>query len=151
MPKTSEVPLNMEDCALMTEGVAYGCSLLGLEPGFDPVKTQDLIEGFLMRFRAGKVEEELDKNAGAYLGLFWGMTIVLAYDWNWVAVSHGDWRGFGVADPERRYLALPVWFFHLLMHDPAGRKMPGPAGRFKAIGAKRLPPSKPGAFTVITN
>jgi hypothetical protein len=151
MAKPREVPLIMEDCALMTSGVEYGCSLLGLEPGFDPVKAQDLIEDFLARFQAGQVEAQLDENAAAYLGVFWGMTIILAYDWNWVAVSHGDWRGFGVADPKRLYLALPVRFFHLLMHDEAGREMPGPAVRFKAIGAKHLPASKPGAFTVITN
>src|SRR5271166_1313415 len=104
MAKTREVPLIMEDCSLMTAGVEYGCSLLGLGPGFDPVKAQDLIEDFLARFHAGQVEKELDENAAAYLGVFWGMTIVLAYDWNWVAVSNGDWRGFGVADPERQYL-----------------------------------------------
>lgn len=151
MAKTREVPMNMEDCALMTEGVEYGCSLLGLEPGFDPVIAQELIEQFLAWFHAGKAKGPIHENAAAYLGVFWGMTIVLAYEWNWVAVAHGDWRGLGVADPERNHLALPVRFFHLLMHDKAGREMPGPAVRFKAIGAKRLPTSKPGAFTVITN
>ena len=69
MAKTREVPLGIEDCALMTEGVEYGCSLLGLEPGFDPVQAQDLIEDFLKRFRAGQVEGVLDENAAAYLGV----------------------------------------------------------------------------------
>jgi hypothetical protein len=151
MAKTRQVPLIVEDCALLTAGVDYGCSLLGLRPGFDPVKAQDLVEDFLKRFRAGLVEGPLDDNAAPYLGVFWGLTIVLAYGWDWVAVARGDWRGFGVADPERKYLALPVRFFHLLMHQEAGLIMPGPAVRFKAIGANDLPPSKPGAFTVITN
>jgi hypothetical protein len=151
MEETHEVPLIIEDCALMTAGVEYGASLLGLGPGFDPVKAQDLIEGFLERYWAGRIEGPLDENAAAYLGVFWGMTLVQAYDWDWVAVAHGDWRGFGGADAERKYLALPVRFFHLLMHDEVGRQMPGPAVRFKAIGANDLPPSKPGAFTVITN
>jgi hypothetical protein len=141
----------MEDCAIMTAGVEYGCSLFGLEPGFDPIKAQDLIENFLQRYRAGQVKESLDENTAAYLGIFWGMTIVLAYDWSFVAVTHGDWRGFGIADSERKYLALPIRFFHLLMHDEAGLEMPGPAVRFKAIGANYLPASKPGEFTVITN
>lgn len=151
MAKTREVPLIIEDCALMTEGVEQGCSLLGLEPGFDPVKAQDLIESFVEKYRAGCVEGPLDENAAAYLGVFWGMTIVLAYGWNWVAVTHGDWRGFGVADPERKYLALPISFFHTLMHDKAGQQMPGPTVRFKAIGANDLPPSKAKAFTIITS
>jgi hypothetical protein len=149
--KTRQVPLIIEDCALMTTGVEYGCSLFGLKPGFDPVKAQDLIEDFLKRYRAGQVEGPLAENAAAYLGIFWGMTLVLAYDWSWVAVSHGEWRGFGVADAKRRYLALPVQFFHQLMHDEAGQELPGPAVRFKTIGANNLPRSKPGAFTVITN
>jgi hypothetical protein len=151
MARTREVPLIIEDCALMTAGVEYGCSLLGLEPGFDPVKAQDLIESFLEVYRAGDVEGSLDENAAAYLGVFWGMTIVLAYGWDWVAVTHGDWRGFGVADPKRKYLALPISFFHTLMRDEAGQQMPGPALRFKAIGANYLPPSTAKAFTVITN
>jgi hypothetical protein len=77
------------------------------------------------------------------------MSIVLAYDWNWVAVAHGDWRGFGVADPERRYLVLPVSYFHTLMHGKGGAELSGPAERFTAIGAGSLPASKPGQFTVL--
>jgi hypothetical protein len=146
-----EVPLAIQHCALMTAGVEYGCSLFGLEPGFDPVKAQDLIEDFLERYRVGRVEGPLDENAAAYLGLFWAMTIVLAYGWNWVAVAQGDWQGFGVADPERKYLALPILFFHHLMRDKACILLPGPAMRFKAIGANNLPPSTPGSFTLITN
>jgi hypothetical protein len=146
----TEVPMIIEDCALMTEGMEYGCSLFGLEPGFDPIKTQDLIEDYLDRFRAGRVQGPINNNAAAFLGAFWGMTIVLAYDWQWVAVSNKKWRGFGVADKQRCYLALPARFFHLLMHEEVGRAMPGPAVRFKAIGAHQLPPSGPGAFTIIT-
>jgi hypothetical protein len=149
MANTHEVPLVIEDCAIMTAGVEYGSSLSGLEPGFDPAKAQDLIEDFIRRFRGGQVQEELDENAAAYLGVFWGMTVVLAYDWNWVAVADGAWRGFGVADPERRYLALPIRYFHLLMHDKAGDKMPRPESRFKAIGTDDLPESKPGALTLL--
>lgn len=151
MAKTREVPLVIEDCAAMTAGVEYGCSLFGLEPGFDPVKAQELIESFLERYRAGSVEGPLDEHAAAYLGIFWGMTIVLEYGWDWVSIIHGDWRGFGVADPKRKYLALPISFFHTLMHEEAGLQMPGPAVRFKAIGANYLPRSKPKAFTVITD
>jgi hypothetical protein len=150
MTKTREIPLTIEACALMTAGVEYGCSLFGLEPGFDPDEAQNLIEDFLRCFRAGEVEEPLDENAAAYLGVFWGMTIVLAYKWDWVEVAHGDWRGFGVADPKRKYLALPIHFFQVLMHEEAGLEMPGPAVRFKAIRENYLPRSKVGAFTVIT-
>ncbi len=151
MTTTREVPLIMEDCALMTAGAEYGDSLFGLEPGFDPVKAQDLIEDFLERFRAGKVAKPIDENTSAYLGCFWAMTISMAYKWDLVAVAHGDWRGLGVADKERKYLALPINFFHTLMHETAGKEMPGPAVRFKAIGANYLPTSTPGAFTVITS
>lgn len=146
-----EDSLTMEDCAAMTAGVEYGCALLGLEPGFNPGKAQPLIENFLERFRVGEVEEELDPHAAAKLGLFWGMTIVLAYDWNWVSVSRADWRGFGVADSQRQYLALPIPFFQQLMHEESGWDIPGPAARFRAIGAKQLPASKPGEFTIITS
>src|SRR5215471_9090863 len=111
MTTTREVPLIIEDCALMTAGVEYSTDLLGLGPGFDPVKAQDLIEGFVERFRAGRAKGPLDENVAAYLGVFWGMSIVQAYGWEFVAVKIGDWRGFGIADAERRYLALPVSFF----------------------------------------
>jgi hypothetical protein len=149
MAKAREVPLIMEDCALMTAGVEYSTDLLGLGPGFDPVKAQDLIEDRIERFRAGSIKEPLDENVAAYLGVFWGMSVVQAYGWNFVAVTIGDWRGFGVGDVERKYLALPVSFFHKLMHEKTGKKIPGPAAQFKAIGAKLLPASKPGDFTII--
>jgi hypothetical protein len=151
MAQIREVSLTMEDCAAMTAGVEYGCSLLGLAPGFNPAEAQPLLEDFLERFRIGLVEGAVDQHAAAKLGLFWGMTIVLAYDWNWVSVAKGDWRGFGVADAQRRHLALPIPFFQQLMHDETGWEMPGPAARFRAIGATHLPASKPGEFRIITS
>jgi hypothetical protein len=150
MSKTREVPLVIEECAMMTTGVQEGGSLLGLGPGFDPAEAQDLIEDLLRRFRAGQLKESLDENAAAYLGLFWAMSIVLAYRWNWVAVERGDWRGFGVADSERRYLVLPVSYFHTLMHGERAPKW-SPSDRFKAIGANSLRASLPGQFTVIAS
>jgi hypothetical protein len=149
--KIQEVSLSMDDCSAMTVGVEYGCSLLGLAPGFSPSKAQPLIESFLERFRVGEVVGELDPLAAEKLGLFWGLTIALEYDWNWVSVAADNWRGFGVADLQRSYLALPMPYFRTLMHEESGWEIPGPSSRFRAIGAKHLPPSRPGALTIIAS
>jgi hypothetical protein len=75
--------------------------------------------------------------------------INVAYDWDWVAVENGDWRGLGVADKQRSYLVLPINFFNTLILKDTDRTKPGPAVLFKAIGGNYLPASAPGQFMIL--
>ena len=107
---------------------------------------------FLDDLDTGKTPNKLGPTKGAMaLGSLWGNTQLMAYNWKWVRVNHGDWNALGLVDAERRYLALPHQMFVKLLAELCDPSMAGPYARFNAIGANHLPVAEPGSYTVITN
>jgi hypothetical protein len=110
------------------------------------------IEKFLEDLDAGRTKNTLGEKKGAMaLGSLWGNTLLMAYDWKWIKVLHGDWQALGLVDEERRYLALPHQMFVKLLSETCDPSMAGPYSRFNAIGANYLPAAEPGSYTIITS
>ena len=90
------------------------------------------------------------------LGAWWGRTLCDDFGWRWIGVQRGDWRSMGVADPERRYLALPFDLLHRIVAD-RNAETPGTHARYNAIKAciegvpSPLPTSAPGQLLVLTS
>jgi hypothetical protein len=143
-----ETKITMEDCGvIMMSGDAE--SLLGVSPPIDPQLAQEKIDRVLQEVFSGGPGNPPTSELAASLGAFWGNTLTQAYDWDWVAVVNGDWRGLGVSDKARKFLVLPFNFFQTLIFNNPSRAMPGPAVLFKAIGANYLPESSPDQFLII--
>ena len=149
MAKVREVPMTMEYCGLMNLGVEFAETQLGLTPPIDPYAAQRVIEDCLEQHRNGTFPTQ-DEHTAEYLGLFWALTLMLAFEWKPVAVMYEGNPNFGVSDPLKKYLALPVSFFHWLAKPDFDRTIPGPADRFEAIREGHMPPSRPDTFTIIT-
>ena len=150
MARIKEVSLEMQDCALISLSMEVE-SLLGVQPPIDPFAVQDKIEKLLEKIVAGDQGVPPDETLVAGLAAFWGMTIAQAFNWQLIAVECDGWRGLGFSDLDRRYLALPMNYFHELVFNDPQHLIPGPAVRFNAIKASYLPESEPGMYTIITS
>lgn len=140
-----------DSLAIMSSADAAS-EMLGLRSYEEPKVIQEALEKFLDDLDAGRVRNTLGPAKGAMaLGSLWGNSLLDAYQWKWVNVTHGDWEALGLVDPERRYLALPHQMFVKLLSDDGDPSMAGPGSRFTAIGSGRLPESSPDSLTVITN
>ena len=111
---------------------------------------QEKIQAMADGVANGTIDNPLGEDVAVALGALWGEQICAAYGWEWIVPVHGDWRGLGVADKERRYLALPFDLFSRII-DEKDEKTPGPHVRWNAIGANHLPQSSPGMYTIITS
>ena len=92
MAKVREIPIGMEDCAVITLS-DDAQALLGVSPPVDPHAVQMKIEHVLQEAINGAHGNPPTEEFIASLGVFWGSMITVAYDWDWVAVANGDWRG----------------------------------------------------------
>jgi hypothetical protein len=152
MAATREIPLFGNDSLAIMSSADAGSAMLGLNNYEEPLVVQEAIESFLRALAGGTAANKLGPTKGPMaLGSLWGNTLLMAYDWKWTKVSHGEWQSLGLVDAEKRYLALPHQMFKQLLSDSCDPSMAGPNARFNAIGAKQLPPSEPGSFTIITN
>ena len=152
MATTREEPLSGNDSLAIMSSADAASEMLGLNNYEEPIVVQEAIEKFLSALAEGTASNKLGPmKAPMALGSLWGNTLLMAYDWKWTKVSHGDWQALGLVDAEKRYLALPHQMFKQLLSDSCDPSMAGPYSRFNAIGAKQLPPSEPGTFTIITS
>lgn len=145
----AKLQFSMEDMALLTDGQMETESLLGLAPPIDPTKSKEVIDKFLVDYFAGKDQRQLDPNTAAFLGVFWGFTIMQAFNWDWTAVAVANQRRLGITDKENRYLALPINYLHKMFSDDPKHEMRLPSSYFDAIAANQLPESRPGLFTIV--
>jgi hypothetical protein len=152
MLATTEEALSNNDSLAIMSSADAASEMLGLNNYEEPEVVQEAIEKFLDGLETWKAVNSLGPTKGAMaLGSLWGNTLLMAYNWTWIKVRHGDWHALGLVDAERRYLALPHQMFVKLLSDSSDPSMAGPYVRFNAIGANRLPPAEPGSYTVITN
>lgn len=125
--------------------------MLRLSGGESPAEVVKAIQEFVDELAAGTAENPLGEDVAVALGALWGNAISDAYGWQWIVPRRGNWSSLGMADTERRYLALPFNLFtKLIFEDPKGG-MPGPLVRFNAIGAGQLPEAAPGTYIVVTS
>jgi hypothetical protein len=83
------------------------------------------------------------------LGALWGSEICREFGWNWIVAHHGEWSGLGVADPERKYLALALNYFEGLIHfHPEVANLPA-LQLYNCFKADKFPDSAPDALTLI--
>jgi hypothetical protein len=148
--KTTEREPSDDDWAAISGAAEAGSDLFPFSGG-TPAVVQEQVQEYLNNVLSGDSENPLGENLAFALGALWANSICAEYGWEWIVPMNGDWRGLGVADPERRYLALPFNFFSTLLFSDEGRQMPGPLIRFRAIGGNNLPDSYPGAYVIITS
>ncbi len=148
--RTTHTDPSADDWAAINAAAAAAEDLLGLA-GEPPMQVQERIQQYVDDLLSGSVENPLGENAAFALGALWANSICQAYGWEWIVPIHGDWRGLGIADRERKFLALPFNFFQTLLFEDPEEQMPGPRVRFNAIGAGHLPDSSPGEYTIITS
>ena len=147
--KTTDIPPSEDDWkAIRGASQAAASALNTADEAADVVqkKIQDMADGVA----GGAVENPLGENVAVALGALWGNSLCDTYGWEWIVPIHGDWRGLGVADRERKYLAPPFDLFSRII-DEKDDQTPGPYVRWKAIGANHLPKSSPGMYTIITS
>lgn len=152
MPVTTEEALSGNDTLAIMSSADSASEMLALNSYEEPKVVQEAIERFLEELAAGKTRNKLGPKKGAMaLGSLWGNTLLMAYNWKWTKVVHGDWKALGLVDAEKRYLALPHQMFKTLLSDSHDPSMAGPFARFAAIGADGLPAAEPRSFTIITS
>jgi len=147
--RTTETEPSETDWQAIRGAADAAASLLGTtsdDADLVQKKIQELADGVV----EGTVENPLGENLAVALGALWGDSLCEAYGWEWIVPIHGEWRSLGVADRERRYLALPFNLFSRII-DEKDRETPGSFVRYKAIGANHLPESEPGRYTIITS
>ena len=152
MSVTTTEPLAGDDSLAIMSGADAASEMLGINSYEEPHVVQEAIERFLDELANGKTQNKLGPTRGAMaLGSLWGNTLLMAYEWQWMKVIHGDWKALGLVDAEQRYLALPHQMFKTLLSPACDPSMAGPYVRFTAIGEKRLPAAEPGSLTIITS
>jgi hypothetical protein len=152
MPTTKEEPLSGKDSLAIMSSADAASEILGLRNYEEPQIIQEAIERFLEELATGKTRNKLGASKGAMaLGSLWGNTLLMAYDWKWTKVVHGEWTALGLVDAEKKYLALPHQMFTQLLSDSRDPSMAGPYSRFKAVGANHLPEAAAGSYTIITS
>lgn len=75
------------------------------------------IEDILKRIRSGEVMDCKTTFPAAALGVLWAWHIVTRYEWQWRAVKKDWWETLAIADPENRYVILPVQFMRGVADD----------------------------------
>ena len=146
MSQLVEVPLAPQHLLLMTNGMDEGEVLLGKKPGeFNAGELHKSLTDFV-ESQSGVVSED----EAAHLGVFWAWHLVLKQGWEFVGVTRDDWDGLGVADKERRYIALPVSYFVDLFHRlNRPDRDAQPSVVYYCIANDELKPSATGAMNVV--
>ena|ERR1700722_1554714 len=115
--------------------------MLGETPAISDPKIVDVIEDALRRIRSGEEIKCKTTYPAAALGVLWGWHIVEHLKWQWRAVKKDWWETFAVADPENRYVILPVQFMRGIADSREIEKWPHDI--IADIEQSHLPTSEP--------
>ncbi len=102
------------------------------------------IEETLKRIRAGEVLECRATFPAAAIGVLWAWHIVMRFQWQWRAVKKDWWETLAIADPDNRYVILPVQFMRGLVDAKTVEKWPHEV--IDDIESGRLPDSAASAL-----
>ena len=103
MAKTFELTLDDIDSLGVMSSADTASEILGLKNYEEPAVILEVIERFLAVVDSDETKNTLGPtNAALALGSLWGNSLLVAYDWTWIRVSHGDWESLGVVDAKRK-------------------------------------------------
>lgn len=134
--------MQMRHNAFELEMTEAATEMLGETPPISDPKIVGVIEDALRRIHAGEALNCKTTFPAAALGVLWGWHIVGHLDWQWRAVKKDWWETLAIADPENRYVILPVQFMRGTAEDRQEIQK-WPRDIIADIKESRLPPSEP--------
>ncbi|WP_442511330.1 hypothetical protein SH528x_003003 [Novipirellula sp. SH528] len=96
--------------AFELEMTAAAQEMLGKTHPIGDPKLVNAIEDTLRRIRSGEKIDCKTTFPAAAIGVLWAWHIVTRFQWQWRAVKKDWWETIAIADPENRYVILPVQF-----------------------------------------
>ncbi len=147
---TKERKLTTTEKRMLRQASAAALSLLSLTRSAKPEKIATRIEDFVEGLFSRKVKNLLGEDAAMALGALWGEAICIACGWEWVVAQHGRWKGLGIADSERRYLALPLSYFTFLLANPPKDIHLPSLQLYNCITKGNMPKSNPRDYTIVS-
>ncbi|MFC7339651.1 hypothetical protein ACFQY0_20875 [Haloferula chungangensis] len=154
---TTANPTSEMDDQMISEASAAARQVLGISGDTSSDTVHQSIHDFLCRqnTKSGLLRRSpampMGEDCPMALGALWGSEICREFGWDWIVAQQGDWTGLGVADPERRYLALALNYFEGLIHvHPEVANLPA-LQLYNCFKAGKFPDSVPGALTLIAH
>ncbi len=141
-----EVPLNMQDCAVITLSMDAE-EVIGMCHPLNNRKAQPNIDKYVAQLRA---QDDVDDEVIGQIATLWGMTIITEFGWNWIGVDNEGEHCLALADKERRFTIFPIQYFARLIQGDEGRLNP-PSTLFFAIERHDMPNAQPGQLLLIAN
>jgi hypothetical protein len=138
------IEMQMRHCAFELEMTEAATELLGTKPPIGDPRIVDVIEDTLRRIHSGEVIKCKATFPAAALGILWGWHIVKRFKWQWRAVKKDWWETLAIADPENRYVILPVQFMRGIADSTTVDKWPHDI--ITDIGESRLTAFEPNDF-----
>ena len=145
------------DDQMIAEASAAARQILGISGETSSDAVHRAIHDFLCRqnTKSGVLRRRpampLGEDCPMALGALWGSEICREFDWDWIVAQNGGWTGLGIADPERKYLALALNYFEGLIYvHPEAANLPA-IQLYNCIKAGKFPKSSPGALTLIAH
>lgn len=139
--------MQMRHNAFEVEMTEAAEEMLGKTPPIGDSAIVVVIEDTLKRIRSGEKMECKTTFPEAAMGVLWAWHIVMRFQWKWRAVKKDWWETLAIADPDNRYVILPVQFMRGVADDKEVQRWPHEI--IEAIEQGRLPNSKPGDLTRI--
>lgn len=136
--------MQMRHNAFELEMTEAATEMLGKTPSISDATIVDAIEDALRRIRSGEVIKCKTTFPAAALGVLWAWHIVDHFKWQWRAVKKDWWETLAIADPENRYVILPVQFMRGIADSKEVEKWPHDISA--DIREARLPASEPNAL-----
>jgi len=84
--------------------------MLGKTPPIGDSAIVGVIVGTLKRLRSGEIIACKTTFPAAAIGVLWAWHIVMRFQWQWRAVKKDWWETLAIADPDNRYVILPVQY-----------------------------------------
>ena len=118
--------------------------LLGEKPPIGDPALVVVIEDLVKRIQSGEVIKCKTTFPAAALGVLWAWHIVTCFQWQWRAVKKDWWETLAIADPDNKYVILPVQFMRGVASSKKVERWPHEI--IDAIAQGRLPDSQAGGL-----
>jgi hypothetical protein len=102
--------MQMRHNAFELEMTEAAQEMLGEIPPIGDPALVVVIEDVMQRVRSGEVIKCKTTFPAAAIGVLWAWHIVTRFQWQWRAVKKDWWETLAIADPENKYVILPVQF-----------------------------------------
>lgn len=102
--------MQMRHNAFEVEMTEAAQDMLGKTPPIGDSAIVGVIVGTLKRLRSGEIIACKTTFPAAAIGVLWAWHIVMRFQWQWRAVKKDWWETLAIADPDNRYVILPVQY-----------------------------------------